>query len=125
MFKRVFLMTLTLVTAVGCILVAALHPTGPNTVSYDEPIGVWLSIGMTVLLFIPLLVLSFFGNRIVRIISSVIQIPVVISFMGIIPISFFFSKSIGMGLLALFGVIVSIASIVVTLKTGRSREIAS
>jgi hypothetical protein len=124
MFKRVSLMTLTLVTAVGCILVAALHPTGPNTVSYDEPIGVWLSIGMTVLLFIPLLVLSFFGNRIVRIISSIIQIPVVISFLGIIPISFF-SKSIGMGLLALFGVIVSIASIVVTLRNGRSREIAS
>ncbi|MFD2209600.1 hypothetical protein ACFSMW_07745 [Virgibacillus halophilus] len=50
-FKRLLMVFLTLIIAVGTVLATAKHPTGPNTVSYDEPAGLWVSIGMVVVLF--------------------------------------------------------------------------
>ncbi|MUV38219.1 putative membrane protein YdeH [Lentibacillus sp. JNUCC-1] len=123
MFKRFLMVVLTLIAAVGSVLLAAKHPTGPNSVSYDEPIGLSLSIGMIVVLFLPPLILSLFGHRVVRIISAVYQFFIVISFMGTIPISFLLVSSIGMTAVAVIGTLLSIVSVVITLKTTCRREI--
>lgn len=117
MFKRFFMVFLTLITAVVAVFVAAKHPTGPNTVSYEEPVGLWLSIGMIIVLFLPPLILSLFSNRVIRIISIVYQAFVVIAFLGIIPIGFLFSDNVGVSIIAVIGTFISIASVVVTLKT--------
>ncbi len=39
MLKKFYMVFLTLLIAVGAVLLAARYPTGPNTVSYDEPAG--------------------------------------------------------------------------------------
>lgn len=123
MFKRGFMVFLTLVIAVVAILLVAKHPTGPNTVSYDEPAGLWVSIGMIIILFLPPLILSLFNNRIVRIVSSVYQIFVVISFLVIIPIGFLFPDNISVSIVAVLGTIVSIASVVATLRIDSNKEV--
>lgn len=117
MLKRFFIVLLTLIIAIVTVLLAAKHPTGPNTVSYDEPVGLWLSIGMIIVLFLPPLILSLFSNRVVRIISVVYQAFIVISFLVIIPISFLFPNHMWVSVIAFLGSLVSIVSIVVTLKT--------
>ena len=123
MFKRGFMVFLTLVIAVVAILLVAKHPTGPNTVSYDEPAGLWISIGMIIILFLPPLILSLFNNRIVRIISSVYQIFVVISFLVIIPIGFLSPDNISVSIVAVLGTIVSIASVIATLRIDSNKEV--
>lgn len=114
---------ITLIIAVVVILLAARHPTGPNTVSYEEPAGLLIAIGMVIVLFLPLLILSLFSHRVVRIISAVCQTIVVISFLGIIPIGFLFPQHFGVSIIAFFGFLTSIASVVVTLKTDSNREV--
>ncbi|TFJ92923.1 hypothetical protein [Lentibacillus salicampi] len=123
MFKRFFMVLLTLLIAVAAVLLAAKHPTGPNTVSYDEPVGLWLSIGMIIVLFIPPLILSLFSNRIARIISVVYQAFVVMSFLGLIPIGLLIPDSIAVSVIALIGFLISIASVVVSLKTNSNKEV--
>src|SRR5699024_12191198 len=86
MAKRFLMLVFTLVLAVTAILIAAIHPTGPNTVSYDEPAGVWLSIGMVVVLFLPLFLLSYFNHLVVKIISALCQSIFLFSFFTLIPI---------------------------------------
>ncbi|PAV29701.1 hypothetical protein CIL05_10035 [Virgibacillus profundi] len=123
MFKRVFMVFLTLIIAVVAVLLAAKHPTGPNTVSYDEPVGLWISLGMIIVLFLPPLILSLFNNRIVKIISVVYQAFVVISFLVLIPIGFLFPDNVGVSLIAILGALISIGSVVVTLKNDSIKEV--
>ncbi|MBD8028076.1 hypothetical protein H9636_15605 [Ureibacillus sp. Re31] len=123
MFKRFFMVLVTLIIAVGAILLAAKHPTGPNTISYDEPLGLWLSIGIVVILFLPPLILSLFNNLVVRVISAVYQGFVVIAFLGIIPIGFLFSNNIGVSVIGILGTLVCIGSIVVTLKNSSNKTV--
>ncbi|MUK89284.1 hypothetical protein GMD78_12970 [Ornithinibacillus sp. L9] len=123
MFKRFFMVFVTLILAVVAVLLAAKHPTGPNTISYDEPIGLWLSIGMIVILFLPPLILSLFTSRVVRVVSAVYQAFIVISFLGVIPIGFLFSNQVGVSVIAVLGSLVSIASVVVTLRTNSNKEV--
>ncbi|MGY0694673.1 hypothetical protein ACW2QC_18145 [Virgibacillus sp. FSP13] len=123
MFKRFFMVVFTLVIAIAGVLLAAKHPTGPNTVSYDEPAGIWISIGIITVLFLPPLILTLFSNRVVRIIFTVYQAFVVITFLGIIPIGFLTPSNIGVSVIAIMGALVSIASVVVTLKTNPSNEV--
>ncbi len=75
------------------------------------------------MLFLPPLILSLFSNRVVRIISVVYQAFVVISFSGIIPIGFLFPNSIGVSVIAVLGTLVSIASVVITLRTESNKEV--
>ncbi|GGB46076.1 hypothetical protein F3157_08610 [Virgibacillus dakarensis] len=123
MFKRFLMVFLTLIIAVAAVLLAAKHPTGPNTVSFDEPAGLWISIGMIIALFLPPLILSLFTNRIVIILSAVYQAFVVIAFLGIIPIGFLFPNNLGVSIIVVLGALVSIASVVVTLKTNSGKAV--
>ncbi|MBP2257620.1 hypothetical protein [Virgibacillus alimentarius] len=122
MFKRFLMVFLTLIIAVGAVLLAAKHPTGPNTVSYDEPAGLWISIGMIIVLFLPPLILSLFSKHVVRIISAVYQTFVVISFLGMIPIGFLSPHHVGASVIAILGAFVSIASVIVTLKVDSNKK---
>ncbi|WP_088051657.1 hypothetical protein [Virgibacillus dakarensis] len=123
MFKRFLMVFLTLIIAVAAVFLAAKHPTGPNTVSFDEPAGLWISIGMIIALFLPPLILSLFSNRAVIILSAVYQAFVVIAFLGIIPIGFLFPNNAGVSIIAGLGALVSIASVVVTLKSRTVKEV--
>ncbi|MCF3944790.1 hypothetical protein [Oceanobacillus alkalisoli] len=121
MVKKLPMVLFTLILAIAAILIAARHPTGPNTVSYDEPFGLWLSIGMVIILFLPGLILALFKNRTANMILIVFQAFVAIVFLGMMPIGFIFQGSIGVSVIALLGTLVSIASIVIIARTGLRR----
>lgn len=105
------------------VLVAAKNSPGDNVISFDEPIILMISIGIVVFLFIPPLVMSFFGNWVVRIISGVYQCFIVLTFMGLIPIGFLIHNGFLTILLSIAGTLVSIISVVVTLLIGRNKEV--
>lgn len=118
MAKRFLMLVFTLILAVTAILIAAIHPTGPNTVSYDEPAGLWLSIGMVVVLFLPLFLLSYFNHLVVKIISALCQSIIVLSFLTLIPIGIIAPNGFWLSMIGMIGTIVSILSIVVTIMVG-------
>lgn len=105
------------------VLVAAKNSPGDNVISFDEPIILMISIGIVVFLFIPPLVMSFFGNWVVRIISGVYQWFIFLTFMGLIPIGFLIPNGFLTILLSIAGTLVSITSVVVTLLIGKNKEV--
>lgn len=115
--KRFGLVFISLLIAIGAVLLAAKHPTGPNTVSYDDPNGLWLSIGLLVIVFLPPLILSFFSNRAVRMINGIYLTLIVITFLAMVPIGFFVPELIAVGIIGLLGAITTGAGLVMTIKT--------
>ncbi|MFD1415091.1 hypothetical protein [Oceanobacillus jeddahense] len=122
MSKKILMIVLTLLTAIACILLTARYPTGPNTVSYDDPAGLFISIGMVVVLFLPPFLLAFFQHSVVRTISAIYQGFIAIAFIGLIPGSFFANVGISVTITAIIGTLISIASIFVTLFAGKSKN---
>ncbi|KAB8126381.1 hypothetical protein F9U64_20180 [Gracilibacillus oryzae] len=120
MWKRVAMIFLTLTFAIIILLLAAKNPTGPNTVSFDEPIGLLLSAGMVVVLFLPPLILAFFQHLVARIVSAIYQGFFVLSFLILIPVGFL-APDFGVIIVAVAGIIISICSIVVTIVAGRKK----
>ncbi|MCY8139821.1 hypothetical protein MOC78_00775 [Bacillus inaquosorum] len=123
MLKRFSLVFLTLIMSIIVVLVAAKNSPGDNVISFDEPIILMISIGIVVFLFIPPLVMSFFGNWVVRIISGVYQCFIVLTFMGLIPIGFLIPNGFLTILLSIAGTLVSITSVAVTLLIGKNKEV--
>ncbi|MCY7758275.1 hypothetical protein [Bacillus inaquosorum] len=123
MLKRFSLVCLTLIMSIIVVLVAAKNSPGDNVISFDEPIILMISIGIVVFLFIPPLVMSFFGNWVVRIISGVYQWFIFLTFMGLIPIGFLIPNGFLTILLSIAGTLVSITSVVVTLLIGKNKEV--
>ncbi|MFC4402555.1 hypothetical protein [Gracilibacillus xinjiangensis] len=124
MFKRFFMVFLTMVLAIVALLLAAKHPTGPNTVSFEEPAALLISAGMLVVLFLPPLILSFFNNLAVKVISAIYQGFIVLSFLIMIPIGFII-PSYWVIANAVAGAVVSIGSIIVTILVGlKKRNVA-
>ncbi|MGK9268308.1 hypothetical protein KXR56_16805 [Bacillus inaquosorum] len=123
MLKRFSLVFLTLIMSIVVVLVAAKNSPGDHVISFDEPIILMISIGIVVFLFTPPLVMSFFGNWVVRIISGVYQCFIVLTFMGLIPIGFLIPNGFLTILLSIAGTLVSITSVVVTLLIGRNKEV--
>ncbi|SPU14387.1 putative integral inner membrane protein [Bacillus subtilis] len=70
MLKRFSLVIVTLMMSIVVVLAAAKESPGDHVISFDEPIILMISIGIVVFLLIPPLVMSFFGNLVVRIISG-------------------------------------------------------
>ncbi|GAA0340555.1 hypothetical protein ACFQ4Z_16745 [Oceanobacillus oncorhynchi subsp. oncorhynchi] len=122
MSKKILMIALTLLSAIVCILLAARQPTGPNTISYDDLGGLFISIGMVVVLFLPPFLLSFFHHVVVRTISAIYQALIAISFTGLILGSFFASTGAAVTITAIIGTIISIASIFVTLYAGKTKN---
>lgn len=121
MVKRFSMVFLTMILAVVIVLLADKNPTGPNTVSFDEPAILWLSIGILVVLFLPPLVLSFFNHLVVKIISAIYQAFIVLSFIALIPIGFI-GSGFWVTVIAIVGTIVSICSIIVTILVGLKKR---
>jgi hypothetical protein len=117
MNRRFIFVFLTLVVAILTVLIAAKHPTGPNTVSYEEPVGLILSNVFVILLFLPPLILSLIGKRLLRIIAGIYQAFVGIIFLGIIPIGFLFEGALDISIVACIGFLVSITSVIMMFKT--------
>lgn len=104
------------------VLAAAKESPGDYVISFDEPIILMISIGIVVFLFIPPLVMSFFGNLVVRIISGVYQCFIVFTFLGLIPIGFLIPNGFLTILVSIAGTLVSIASVAVTLCIGKNKK---
>lgn len=122
MFKRFVMIFLTLLIAITAILLAASYPTGPNTISYDDPASLWISIGMVTVLFLPPLLLSVFNHFVVKIISAVYQGFIMIAFIGLILASLFTSAGASVTIAAVIGTIMSILSILVTIFVGSNKN---
>ncbi|WP_080873586.1 hypothetical protein [Oceanobacillus timonensis] len=71
MSKKILMIVLTLVSAIACILLTVRHTTGSNTISYDDPAGLLISIGMVVVLFLPPFLLSFLHHSVAKMISAI------------------------------------------------------
>jgi len=121
MLKRFSMVFLTMVFAIVALFIAAKYPTGPNTVSFDEPVGLLISLGMLVALFLPPLIFSFFNNLTIKVISAIYQAFIVISFLIIIPIGFFV-PAFPIIIIGVLGAIVSICSIIVTILVGLKKK---
>src|SRR5690625_5263264 len=121
MFTRVSMVFLTMVLAIVALFLATKHPTGPNTVSFDEPVGLLISLGMLVALFLPPLIFSFFNNLAVKVISAIYQAFIVISFLIIVPVGFFV-PAFSIIIIGVLGAIVSICSIIVTILVGLKKK---
>ncbi|WP_336246394.1 hypothetical protein [Sporosarcina cyprini] len=118
MVIRLSMLSLTLALAITAVLLGAKYPTGPNTISFDQPILLLISIGMVVALFLPPLILAFFDHTVVRIISTIYQAFIVFTFVVLIPVGFFIPSVwvIGVGIA---GVLVSTGSILATVVEGK------
>jgi len=121
MFKRFSIVFLTMVLAIVALFLAAKHPTGPNTVSFDEPVGLWISLGMLVAFFLPPLIFSFFNNLAVKVISAIYQAFIVIKFLILIPVGFFV-PGFSVIVIGVLGAIASICSIIVTVLVGLKKK---
>ncbi|PAE58200.1 hypothetical protein CHH88_18590 [Bacillus subtilis] len=117
LLKRFSLVFVTLMMSIVVVLAAAKESPGD-----DEPIILMISIGIVVFLFIPPLVMSFFGNLVVRIISGVYQCFIVFTFLGLIPIGFLIPNGFLTILVSIAGTLVSIASVAVTLCIGKNKK---
>lgn len=116
MLKRLTFVCVTLCVAIVAILVAARHSTG-NTISFEEPLSVYLAIGLIVLLFVPPLVLSFFEHPVLKIINVVYQSLIVFSFVGLIPVGFLIPNGSSTIIVAVLGTVASLASVIVTVRS--------
>ena|SRR5690625_267577 len=121
MFLRFSMVFLTMVLSVVILLIAAQHPTGPNTVSFDDPVGFWISLGMLVAFFVPPLVLSFFNNLTVKVISAIYQSFIVIHFFILIPVGYLI-PGVSISVIGTLGALVSIGSIFVTVLVGYKKR---
>jgi|SRR5690625_1254012 len=117
MFTRVSMVFLTMVLAIIALFLATQHPTGPNTVSFDDPVSLLISLGMLVALFLPPLILSFFNHIAVKILSAIYQAFIVISFLILIPIGFLI-PAFSIIIIGTLGAIISVCSILVTVLVG-------
>lgn len=125
MLKRFFLILLTLIMSIVLVLVAAKNSPGDNVISFDEPRILMISMGIVAFLFIPPLIMSFFSNFVVRVISGVYQCFIVLSFLGLIPIGFFIPNGFLTIVVSIAGTLISIFSVIVTLYIDKNKEVKS
>lgn len=122
MFLRITMVFFTLILAIVAVLLAARHPTGTNAVSYEEPAGLLIVIGMVIILFVLPLILLLLHHRVAGIIFTVYKVFVAITFFGLIPIGFLFPQHIPVSIIAVIGFLVNIASILLVLITNENKE---
>ncbi len=120
MVKRFSMVFITLILAITALLLAAKYPTGPNTVSFDEPAIMWLNAGILVVLFLLPLIFSFFNLLVLRIISAIYQVFFVFGFLGLVLVGFMI-PSIWVIVNGALGAIISMCSIIVTILVGSKK----
>lgn len=114
MLKRFLFIFSTLLMAILVLFIASKNSPGKNTISLDEPILFILSAGMVIFFFIPPLVMSFFDQIVVRVISGTYQCFILLLFLGLIPISFLIPNGGLTFLVAILGCLLSLFSIIFT-----------
>ncbi|KOP29064.1 membrane protein [Exiguobacterium sp. BMC-KP] len=116
MLKRLTFVCVTLCVAIVAVLVAARHSTG-NTISFEEPLSVYMAIGLIVFLFLPPLILSFFEHPVLKIVNVIYQSLIVFSFVGLIPVGFLIPNGSSTIIVAVLGTVASLASVIVTIRS--------
>lgn len=114
MVKRFSILLIIMILAIFALLLAAKNPTGPNTVSFDEPLNLFMSLGTLIILLLPPVILSFFNHFLLNIISAIYQAFIVLTFLGLIIVGIFI-PSVWIITIGILGAIVGISSIVVTI----------
>ncbi|MDF1509570.1 hypothetical protein PZE06_15620 [Robertmurraya sp. DFI.2.37] len=117
MAKRFSMALMIMVLAIIALLLAAKNPTGPNTVSFDDPLNLWFSLGTLIVLLLPPLILSFFNHPVLNIIFAIYQGFVVLTFLGLILVGFLI-PSIWIILIGALGIVIGISSIVMSFLGG-------
>lgn len=117
MAKRFSMALMIMVLAIIALLLAAKNPTGPNTVSFDDPLNLWFSLGTLIVLLLPPLILSFFNHPVLNIIFAIYQGFVVLTFLGLILVGFLI-PSIWIILIGALGIVIGICSIVMSFLGG-------
>ncbi|PKG22697.1 hypothetical protein [Niallia nealsonii] len=117
MVKRLSMVLMIMILAISALLLVAKNPTGPNTVSFDEPLNLLMSLGTLIVLLLPPLILSFFNHLALNIISAIYQAFIVLTFLGLIIVGFVI-PSIWIIVIGALDAIVGISSIVMTIFEG-------
>ena len=116
MLKRLTFVCVTLCVAIVAVLVAARHSTG-NTISFEEPLSVYMAIGLIVFLFLPPFILSFFEQPVLKIVNVVYQSLIVFSFVSLIPVGFLIPNGSSTIIVAILGTVASLASVIVATRS--------
>lgn len=116
MLKRLTFVCVTLCVAIVAVLVAARHSTG-NAISFEEPLSVYIAIGLIVVLFLPPLILSFFEHPVLKIVNVIYQSLIVFSFVELIPVGFLIPNGSSTIIVAVLGTVASLASVIVTVRS--------
>jgi len=116
MLKRLTFVCVTLCVAIVAVLVAARHSTG-NTISFEQPLSVYMAIGLIVFLFLPPLILSFFEHPVLKIVNVIYQSLIVFSFVGLIPVGFLIPNGSSTIIVAVLGTVASLSSVIVTVRS--------
>lgn len=70
---RITFIILAILSTIVCLFLAAMHPTDPNTVTFEQPYLFTLNIIIMVLVALPALILAIFNNMSFRISSAILQ----------------------------------------------------
>ncbi|MCY7718480.1 hypothetical protein [Bacillus altitudinis] len=120
MLRRFLFIFSTLLMAILILFTASKNSPGKNTVSLDEPIPFILSAAMIIFFFIPPLVMSFFDQIVVRMISGIYQCFILMVFIGLMPISFLIPNGGLTFLESILGCVMSLLSIIFTLLSRKN-----
>ncbi len=82
---RITFIILAILSTIVCLFLAAMHPTGPNTVTFEQPYLFTLNIIIMVLVALPSLVLAIYDYMSFRI-SAILQFLGAVSWFFIIDI---------------------------------------
>jgi len=111
MIRKVLLVFLTMCSAVALLFIASKNAVGDHVTSLEEPVAFRISVIMTIVLFLPPLILSFFNHSLINIINVVYQTFIVLTFIGLIPIGFMIPNGMTTTLFSFIGTILSVFSI--------------
>ncbi|CAM3991334.1 hypothetical protein CD116_05395 [Staphylococcus schweitzeri] len=70
---RITFIILSILSTIVCLFLAAMHPTGPNTITFEQPYLFTLNVIMMILVALPALVLAIFDHMSFRISSAILQ----------------------------------------------------
>lgn len=113
--KRLSLLGLLLIVSILTLFLTAHFQRDVNTLSLNDPQVIQASILLMVILFFPPIGLSFFNHLFCRVISSIYQLIFFFGFVVLIPAGLLGFNAVLISIVSLFGAIISIWSILITL----------
>ncbi|KOP28963.1 hypothetical protein ADM98_08555 [Exiguobacterium sp. BMC-KP] len=111
MIRKVLLVFLAMCSAVAQLFIVSKNAVGDHVTSLEEPVAFRISVIMTIVLFLPPLILSFFNHSLINIINVVYQSFIVLTFIGLMPIGFMIPNGMMTTLFSFIGTILSVFSI--------------